>query len=79
MAASAGLLGCSCLKESTVLEVTEGEYEVSILRHFFGHASTQAAQEMQRRRSISHIFSCLFTRIASVGHFFWQSVQNVHF
>jgi len=22
---------------------------VSILRHFFGHASTQAAQEMQRR------------------------------
>jgi len=66
------------MKVSTPCFDTAGEYVWVIVRHFLGHASTQALHCMQRNRSISHIFSWRLTKIASVGHFFAQSVHMEH-
>ena len=62
-----------------VLDVTDGEYEVIMLRHFFGHASTHAAQEMHRRRSISHDFFLPFHEDRFGGAFFLAQRTKVAF
>ena len=48
-----------------------------MVRHFTGQTSTQALQEQQRSRSMVHSRAGLLTTMASVGHRFWQSMQNV--
>jgi hypothetical protein len=49
-----------------------------MVRHFFGHTSTQALQVQQRRRSMFHSLSTFRTMIASVGQRFAQALQKMH-
>ncbi len=50
-----------------------------MVRHFTGHTSTHELHTIQRRRSITHVFSSLLIHNASEGHFFMHMPHDMHF
>lgn len=76
----AGSFGFSgTVKESTFLDVSGIMYPGTMVRHFFGHDSTQYPHWMQLILSMVNVLEALSMLMAFVGHFFPQMLHVMQF